>query len=116
MLDTLRLANRIEFDTAQVSITTPFPGTRYYEKLKSGGFLKEGDFNSYDGTTSCVFDTDLLGHEDIEAFRKKAIKSMVLHKVINPYWVRNFIKRSFIVSRNYGLKTALEPVMSLIKL
>ncbi len=116
MEETLKLANRIKFDTAQVSITTPFPGTRYYEKLKSKGLLNDRTWDSYDGTTACAFHTDQLKPEDIELFRKKAIRSMILHKLLDPVWFRNFLRRNITLLRNYGWKTVLEPVMAIFKL
>lgn len=116
MHKTLKIANSIKFDTAQVSIVTPFPGTRYYEKLINKGFLRSQSWDSFDGTMSCTFSTDTLSAEDIEAFRKKAIKSMVLHKIIDPAWVWNFLKRNYFLLKNYGLKSVLAPVRALFSL
>lgn len=114
MVDTLKLANRIKFDTAQVSITTPFPGTRYYKKLVEKGFIKEHKWDSFDGTMTCAFNTDELTAEEIEAFRKKAIKSMILHKVIDPIWFGRFLKRNYLLSKNYGMRSVLEPIKALL--
>jgi len=116
MRETLRLANKIKFDTAQVSITTPFPGTRYYQKLVERGFLKGQKWDSFDGTTSCTFNTDTLTAREIEVFRKKAIKSIVLHKIIDPIWVWRYLKRSYLLYKNWGLEVVLEPIKALINL
>lgn len=116
MRDTLKLANRIKFDTAQASIVTPFPGTEYYKKLKHKKFLKDIEWNMFDGTTVCTFTTDKLNPNQIEQFRKKAIRSMVFHKIIDPIWVARFLKREFLVARNYGMKAAFEPIKALINL
>ncbi len=116
MEETLRLANRIKFDTAQTSITTPFPGTRYYKKLIERGSLKKEDWDAFDGTLTCAFDGEGLKADEIEAFRKKAIKSMVLHKVIDPVWLLRFMKRNFLLLKNYGWSTVLEPIRALIHL
>ena len=69
---------RNEFDTAQVSITTPFPGTGFYKKLVERGYLEEQEWSSFDGRMTCTFDTDDFKAEEIEAFRKKAIIHSVL--------------------------------------
>lgn len=110
MKDTLRLANKIKFDYAQASITTPFPGTRYYDKLVSKGYLKGIDWDKFDGTYTCVFNTSNLTCEQIENFRKKAIKLMILHKIIDPVWVARYIERNVIVLRNRGMVSVLAPL------
>jgi radical SAM superfamily enzyme YgiQ (UPF0313 family) len=102
MKDTLELANKIKFDYAQVSITTPFPGTRYYEKLMKAGKIKKTEWVDFDGTSNCVFSNDSLSAEQIEAFRKKAIVSMILHKMIDPIWVIRQIKWNWLLLLNYG--------------
>lgn len=116
MRETLNLANKIKFDTAQASITTPFPGTRYYRKLIEKGFLKNLAWDSFDGTMSCAFSTDELRSEDVEAFRKKAIKSMIIHKVIDPVWGLRFLKRNYLVFKNRGLRPVLAPLKALLSL
>lgn len=113
MEDTLRLANKIKFDYAQVSITTPFPGTRYFEKLVSRGQLKPLDWDKFDGTNTCVFDTTYLTSEQIENFRKKAIRSMIAHKIIDPIWVKRYLGRTFIVLKNQGVKPVLAPLKAM---
>lgn len=116
MKETLHLANKIKFDTAQVSITTPFPGTRYYQKLVNKGFLKNKRWDTFDGIMTCAFNTDSLTAKEIETFRKKAIKSMVLHKVIDPIWFWRFLKRNYLLLKNYGMGGVLEPFKALMKL
>ena len=116
MQDTLNLANRIKFDTAQASISTPFPGTFYHEKLVEKGHLESPNWNTFDGTTNCTFNTDELTSEEIEKFRRKAIKSMVLHKAIDPVWQWRFMKRNYLLYKNYGLNAVLSPLKALADL
>lgn len=116
MQETLRLANRIKFDYAQVSITTPFPGTRYYRKLLERGFLKAQKWDSFDGTMTCPFNTENLTAKEIEVFRKRAIRSMILHKVINPIWIWRFLKRNILLIQNYSWSSVIAPIKALINL
>ncbi len=116
MQDTLNLANRIKFDTAQASISTPFPGTFYHEKLVEKGHLDAPSWDSFDGTTNCTFNTDELTSEEIEKFRRKAIKSMVFHKAIDPVWQWRFMKRNYLLYKNYGLNAVLSPFKALADL
>ena len=112
MRQTLELANRIPFDYAQVSITTPFPGTRYFTKLFEKGWLKTNGWEFFDGTSSCVFDTPDLSASQIQDFRKIAIRSMVIHKVLDPIWLWRFMRRNMILMRSRGISSVLEPIRS----
>ncbi|MCP3955326.1 MAG: radical SAM protein [Desulfobacterales bacterium] len=116
MRATLALANRIPFDTAQVSIATPFPGTRYFEKLRRRGQLDDTNWGAFDGTRSCVLQNGCLPAADIEAFRKKAIMSMILHKVADPVWLVRFIRRNLSLFGRRGPGPVLAPFKALLQL
>ncbi len=116
MRDTLKLANQIKFDYAQASIATPFPGTRMYDKLVKEGAIEKIDINKFDGTQSCAFSTNKLSAEKVERFRKKAIRSMIFHKVMDLGWWRNYLKRNIILWQEHGLKAVLEPYKALLRL
>lgn len=113
MKATLRLANRIKFDYAQASITTPFPGTRYYDKLVELGRMEKVDWDKFDGTNTCVFNTDLLTSKEIEDFRKKAIRSMILHKIVDPVWVYRYLQRNVLLIKSQGLGSVISPFKAL---
>lgn len=113
MEETLKLANKIKFDSAQASITTPFPGTRYYNELVENGYLKKISWDKFDGTQSCVMDTENLTSEQIEKFRKKAIRSMILNKMIDPIWVTQYFKRNILLVKNYGFQVISAPFKAL---
>lgn len=113
MVDTLKLANKIKFDYAQASITTPFPGTRFYKKLVERGELKKVDWDKFDGTNMCVFTTEHLTSDEIESFRKKAIRSMILHKLLDPFWVKRHIEWNFVLLKNHGIKRVISPLKAL---
>jgi radical SAM superfamily enzyme YgiQ (UPF0313 family) len=116
MKKTLALANRIKWDTAQVSITTPFPGTRYYEKLMDRGQMEAESWECFDGTRSCVLSQGALQAVDIERFRKKAILSMILHKVFDPIWLGRFVKRNRALWGHRGPGSVLAPFKALLEL
>ncbi|MEO5357147.1 MAG: radical SAM protein [Nitrospirae bacterium YQR-1] len=116
MRETLALANKIKFDYAQASIATPLPGTRLYDLLIDSGRIKDMDFNNFDGTRSCVVLSEHLSPQQVVAFRKKAIKSMVLHKMADPIWWRNFIRRNAILYKEYGHEKVFSPIYTLFNL
>ena len=79
MQDTLNLANRIKFDTAQASISTPFPGTFYHEKLVEKGHLDSPKWKSVEGGTIFKFNNVELKAEEIN----NILTSNQLQKVEN---------------------------------
>jgi radical SAM superfamily enzyme YgiQ (UPF0313 family) len=116
MRKTLELANRIQFDYAQASIATPFPGTRLFDKLQLSGAFPDIDFKRFDGTRTCAFNTPWLSAGQVTAFRKRAIFSMVLHKLADPGWWKNFIRRNRILYTEYGVDRVLAPLKALLDL
>ncbi len=68
MQQTLDLALELSPYTVQFSISTPFPGTRFYDYAKSKRLLLVDDFSAYDGLSRCVVKTEKLSAEELEAF------------------------------------------------
>ena len=116
MNETLKLANKIKFDYAQVSIATPFPGTRFYKKLIKRKQIEKIKWDYFDGTNSCVFDTENLKSKEIEEFRRKAIRSIIFHKVINLNWLIRNIRWNLLLLKNQGIKRVIMPLKKLLNL
>jgi anaerobic magnesium-protoporphyrin IX monomethyl ester cyclase len=106
----------LDGETGETMKKTLSPGTMYYNKLRERGYLKELNWDAFDGTMSCAFDTEELSAREVESFRKKTIRSIVLHKIIDPGWIGRFLKRNFLLMKYYGIKTVLEPVKALVNL
>ena len=72
MQETLDLA--LEFDpyTVQFSISTPFPGTRFYDWADKKGLLLTKDFSAYDGMSTSVVRSENLTAEELETFLEHA--------------------------------------------
>jgi len=58
--------------SVQFSITTPFPGTRYYQELDKKGLVINKNFDDYDGNFKSVIKLDSLSSKDLEEARRKA--------------------------------------------
>lgn len=114
MENTMKIANRIWFDYAQLSIATPFPGTRFYNKLVEKGKLRARNWSDFDGTTTAVVETEDLKPQEIEEFRRRMLMSMIFHKIINPLWILRFLRRWILLWRYQGPETALSPIFALI--
>jgi radical SAM superfamily enzyme YgiQ (UPF0313 family) len=72
MQETLDLALELDPFSLQFSISTPFPGTRFYDYAKKKSLLLVDDFGAYDGMSRCVVKTERLSAEELESFLEHA--------------------------------------------
>lgn len=77
--DTIDFAIRMDPESVQFSITTPFPGTKYFEELKSEGKLISDKERDFDGNFKAVIKNEELSPKELEAAVKKAYGAWRLH-------------------------------------
>lgn len=96
MFKTLDFAKELDVDSVQFSITTPFPGTRYYAELEKRDMIVAKDWSDYDGSNKFIVAYDIKLQQDIEDIMKKASGIWLRHKLLDIKWgVRqsyNFIR------------------------
>jgi len=69
---TIAFAKEMNPDSIQFSITTPFPGTKYFDMLKEKGHLLTEEWEKYDGGLHTVIRSDALSKDDLEAAVERA--------------------------------------------
>ncbi|MFH2021239.1 MAG: radical SAM protein [archaeon] len=69
---TVDYALMINPDSVQFSIMTPFPGTKFYNELKSKNMLASENLSDYDGNTGSVIRTEKLSPQDLNQAQKQA--------------------------------------------
>ena len=69
---TIDLALELDADSAQFSVATPWPGSRFYDHLLEKGHLLSENFDEYDGYHSAVVRTDALRPEELIGWRNTA--------------------------------------------
>jgi radical SAM superfamily enzyme YgiQ (UPF0313 family) len=79
MQETLDLALELDPYTVQFSISTPFPGTRFYAWADERNLLLTKDFNAYDGMNKSVVRAEALTAEELETFLKHAYATWDRH-------------------------------------
>jgi radical SAM superfamily enzyme YgiQ (UPF0313 family) len=79
MKETLDLALELNPYTVQFSISTPFPGTRFYEYAKKKQLLLVDDFSAYDGMSRSVVKTENLEAAELEDYLQHAYKAWDRH-------------------------------------
>lgn len=81
MQDTLKLALRLDTDTAQFFPLIPYPGTEAYEYNRKMGYLAVGDYEQYcneDGTHNTVLNLPKLSAQEMVDFCNYARKKYYL--------------------------------------
>lgn len=82
---TIDFAKRLNPETIQFSIMTPFPGSIFYNMLEKDGKLLTHDWSKYDGGTTSVVRTDALSGEDLERALRMAYDEWDWHKLTRPF-------------------------------
>lgn len=76
---TIDFAMRLNPDSVQFSITTPFPGTKYFAELDEKGYIVSRLFSDYDGNSKSVLRTDYLSSKELEKAKRYAEKLWQVH-------------------------------------
>lgn len=109
---TIAFAKKVDPDSVQFSIVTPYPGTPYFEQLKAKNLITTFDWDRYDGANSAVIRTEALSEKDLVRWFDKAIREWNMHMLTS-----RLMKRPFKSIIN-GLKKpgyALTFIRSLVK-
>lgn len=64
--DNFKLAVKLDLDSIQFSVATPYPGTEFWEYLKEKGWLINTDYMDENGLQQAVYSYPNLGREEIE--------------------------------------------------
>lgn len=92
---TIQLALGLDPDSLQFSLTTPYPGSKFFEMLESKGHLLSKDWDLYDGYNNAVTRTDELGPEELVKILRDAEKRWSRHRiyrVLRGYEFKRFAK------------------------
>ncbi|MDD5730488.1 MAG: radical SAM protein, partial [Candidatus Omnitrophica bacterium] len=96
---TLDFAISLDPDSVQFSITTAFPGTKYFEELEEKGRIVSRQFSDYDGNATSILRTEALSAGDLVKARDDAKKMWQFHvwnkrhSSSNPvYYLKSFFK------------------------
>jgi radical SAM superfamily enzyme YgiQ (UPF0313 family) len=113
--ETLSYLERLDVDSIQVSICTPFPGTRFFAAAEKEGLLKTRDWEKYDGKAGEVIRHRRLDLEQAEAMRARAMKRWLLRRLASPSWVARQAGYFFRVLRGLGPSFLLGQAVSFLR-
>jgi len=93
ILTTIKFAKDLDIDNSQVSICTPFPGTPFFQFVKSNGYLLTEDWINFDGNLRSVVSYPNLTKDEIESLRKYFLKVYRKNKIFRDIIIpRRFIR------------------------
>jgi anaerobic magnesium-protoporphyrin IX monomethyl ester cyclase len=95
---TIKFSHELNPDSIQFSITTPFPGTKYFDILEKENNILTKDWSQYDGAYSCVMRTKNLSEKDLE----KALN------LANDSWKFKNLRRNMLKYALMGLRHPLQ--------
>jgi radical SAM superfamily enzyme YgiQ (UPF0313 family) len=101
--DTLNFAKDLDVDSVQFSITTPFPGTRYYDELNRENRIIAKDWLTYDGACSSVVRFNSFTREQLEEICSSALSVWLRHKIKNPRWLKRQMLNLFRLIKGQGV-------------
>jgi anaerobic magnesium-protoporphyrin IX monomethyl ester cyclase len=90
VMKTLEFALKMDPDSAQFSICTPFPGTKYFQTSIDKGYLNFKSFSDFDGAGSAVISTESLSGQDLEVLLERMQKTWRIHKMIRSIFTLDF--------------------------
>lgn len=95
MLQTLSFAKKLDTDTVQFSISTPYPSTRFFNMLSEKGYLKYSTYEDFNGGCKAVVKYPNLDSVEIENFFRTVYKKWLIAKLTNFKWVFRWLKKLF---------------------
>lgn len=104
MKETLEFAKSLDVDSVQFSLTTPFPGTRYFQQLKEEKRLAFQKWEDFDGAFSSVVKYPNFSQKEIVDFCRRASGSWLSNKFTKATWLLRqlyYLKRTI---KGQGLK------------
>ena len=99
---TFDFACRLDVDSVQFSVATPYPGTRFYDELDRAGRLKFEKWEDFDGADNAVFSAEGVDPDMVERFEATAHGRWLRHKLRNPRWISRQFRQLFRLFRGQG--------------
>lgn len=81
---TIRFAKRLNPETLQFSLMTPFPGSTFYQMQEEQGYLLTKEWGQYDGGTTSVVRTESMSGEELQRALHMAHREWDWHKMTRP--------------------------------
>lgn len=112
--ETIDYLVNLDADTIQVSISTPFPGTEFFNYAKKNNLLKTKDWEKYDGKASEVTRHKIIDLNEIEKLRSIALKKWLFKRLTSLKWLLRQVYYFIRILKGIGPKFISKQVYSLL--
>lgn len=95
--ETLQFIKELKPNIVQVAVATPIPGTKFYEYVKSNGYLLVDDLEKSideNGFQKCIISYPNFTKEDIELYVDRALKGYYLNPAFIPIALSNIMRKN----------------------
>jgi anaerobic magnesium-protoporphyrin IX monomethyl ester cyclase len=82
---TIEEAVNLNPNSVQFSITTPFPGTEFYQEMEQKGYILSHEWSQYDGNYKSVICSEHLKKEDLEMAIRRGYREWADHAIRRRY-------------------------------
>ncbi|HQP91464.1 MAG TPA: radical SAM protein [Candidatus Omnitrophota bacterium] len=106
---TIELALKLDPFSVQFSITTPFPGTHYYQVLEKQGKIASFDLNEYDGQFNSVIELDGMDRHELKCAKAEAYRAWEEHvtKRAGSSLIKKFMRNCREKGLSYSIKRSI---------
>ncbi len=94
---------QVDADSVQFYISTPLPGTPFYEQIKQENRLRSNNWTDFDGTR-CNIDGAFGSPDVLEGFVAQAGGRWLKRKLVQPRWARRQCRYLIRVAQGQGLR------------
>jgi radical SAM superfamily enzyme YgiQ (UPF0313 family) len=112
--ETIGFADKLDVDTIQLSICTPFPGTSFFNEVKTKGFLRNENWQKFDGKASEVVTYPELRWDIVESMRNNGLRRWIIHKFFSPSWIFRQFRNFYRAVTGQGIKFFFAQISAVI--
>jgi radical SAM superfamily enzyme YgiQ (UPF0313 family) len=101
---TFRYAKELDVDSVQFSITTPFPGTQFYQEVQKAGLLESEAWERFDGGMTSPIQIPTVDRVWLEQFLHQSLQRWLFSKICRLRWVLRQVKYFRRTEKQYGTR------------
>jgi len=100
---TLDYVIKLDSDSIQFSLATPYPGTRFYDEVIDQNLLKATEWNEFDPTHNPIVNLPGISLEKLKKTESQAHGYWLRKKIIKPKWVIRQMYFLFYILKRQGV-------------
>ncbi len=101
---TMKYVTKLDVDSIQFSLATPYPGTSFYEYARSNHMILVSRWEDYDPTHNPVVRLPGVSYEFLKKTEARAHGQWLRRKIVNPLWTYRQLYYLGYLLRKQGIK------------